>query len=121
VERSLGGRSDTRKIATVRGTAREIDMLTIVELQSLALERPGRSAKTRASLQERDMHAAVNCPDRRAETGESRADDDDVWSCHILAPLNARSAARTFSLVESETRDEKIALGSSSMRASRRR
>ena len=52
---------------------------------------------------------------------ESRADDNDMWSRHTSAPASARIATHAFSREESETRVEKIASGSSSIRVNRRR
>ena len=65
--------ADPAQEAEVRGAAAKRDVLAVVELEAVALERERRAAEARARLVEDDLGAAVGALERRREPGEPAA------------------------------------------------
>ena len=95
--------ADTPQEAEVGGAATQRDVLAVVELEPVPLEREGRTAEPRARLVERHRGSAVRAGDRRRETREP-ARRRPRPAAHRAAPARLRASTSPFSHGRSESR-----------------
>ena len=123
------GRPDPVEEAAVGRAATQEHVLTVVEVQTVVVEGPRGAAEPRPALEQRHLGAAVGAGERGGEPGEPTADDDDPSrasgpafpAAHGWAPARLRAATTAFSQVGSDIRRSRTAVGSASIRTSRRR
>ena len=105
------------QLAICRAAAQE-HVLAVVDPQLAPGDRIGGAAEPRADLDEGHRRAGRGAIERRDDSGDAAADDDDV---HGRAPSRLRAATPTLVQGPNATRCSRIAAGSASMRSSRRR
>lgn len=125
LQRGGVGGPDALQEALVGAAATQVDVLTVVEGEPVAGERPRRTAEARPRLEEGHRGPAVEAADRRRQPGEPAADDHDVRArpgadaparrrapadapgdsvAHEPAPARLRAATQAFSQAGSEMR-----------------
>ena len=80
-----------------------------------------RPAEHGPALEEHDLGPAVGGGERGGHPGQAAPDHADAGRAHGSAPARLRAATRAFSQVGKETRPRVTAIGSRSIRTSRRR
>ena len=95
-------------------------MLTVVEDQAVALDRRRQSSEPPSALEEHDVGAGVCGRQGSGDTRQTSPDDRDATR-HGVLPARLRAATSPFSQVGRDTRPPVTAIGSRSIRVSKRR
>ena len=103
----------------VCGTAAQKDVLTVVECPAVPVDRVGSPTQAWAHLDQSNFSAAIGAIERRGDTRNPAADDENARRTHAACQSRLASATRALTATGRLTRPSRIRSGRTSMRSSR--